>query len=107
MISRQVAVLSAAAAIGLVAVTGCSSSSPTAGASGAAAVSGGSSAPSGSSNAAGGSNVGLSQAALITAVKAAADQATAVHVKGEFGSGSYKIDLDVQLNKKDATASGT
>lgn len=89
MMNRQVAVLSAAAAVSLLAVAGCSGSAGTASAS------------------ATGSNAGLSGQQLVTAFKAAAAQATAVHVKGTMGSGATDVALDLQLNKKDDSGSGT
>jgi hypothetical protein len=109
VISRQVAALSAAV-FGLVTVAGCSSSSSPAGAAAsgsAAATSAASAAAAGSSDNAGGSNVGLTEKQLSAKVQAAMAQATAVRVKGKMVSGSDSVTLDLQLNDKDASSSGT
>lgn len=92
------------AALGLLAVAGCSSSTSGANAASSGAPSG---AASASASAAAGGNVGLTQQQLLTAFNAAVAQATAVHVKGTMTTGSDKSALDLQLNKQADSAQGT
>jgi hypothetical protein len=99
--SRQVAVLSAAAVLGVTALAGCSSSAKTGAAAGSAAPA----ASAATTQAV--ANAGLSDAALLTAFKAAAAHATAVHVKGAMTSSGTAVTLDLQLNKTGNSASGT
>ncbi len=103
MIPRQIVALSTAAALGLVAVTGCSSSAKT----GTAAATGSATPAASTASAATASNAGLAEAALLTAFKAAVAQGTAVHVKGSVNSSGDHVTLDLQLNKQGASASGT
>jgi hypothetical protein len=104
VISRQAATLSAAALGLVVALAGCSSSASTSN-----AASSGSATPAASAAASSGSaaNAGLSDSALLTAFKTAANGATAVHVKGSLKDGTDTISLDLQLNKTAKTAQGT
>lgn len=100
MTPRQIAALPLAAALGLAALAGCSSSPATApaadGASGTAA------AASASPSAAAG-NAGMTDSALRAAFTAAANGATAVHMKGSLVQNGQTISLDLQLNKDDSS----
>jgi hypothetical protein len=95
------------AALALVALAGCSSSTPNTAASGSSApatsatTTATSSAPAGGN--ASGSNVGLSDSAIRAAFDAAVKGATAMHVTGTQAQQGQSISLDLGLNKDDST----
>jgi hypothetical protein len=103
VINRHYAAVTAAA-LGLTALAGCSSSKSTP--AGTAPV-GSAPASAASPSAAAAQNAGLSDAALKAAFVKAADQATALHLKGATKDGTDTLQIDIQLNKTANTAEGT
>lgn len=101
MTPRQIAALPLAAALGLAALAGCSSS-PASTPAAAGGSTTGSAAASASPSAAAG-NAGLSDSALRAAFTTAANGATAVHMKGSSAQGGQTVTLDLQLNKNDSS----
>jgi hypothetical protein len=103
VIPRQIAALSLAG-VGLAALAACSSSGSSPAAS--AGKAGGSASPTTAAStgaAAAASNVGLTDSALRAAYVAAANGATAMHMKGTVNANGQTISMDVQLNKDDSS----
>jgi hypothetical protein len=98
---RQIAALPLAAALGLAALAGCSSSATTSPAAAGGSASGSASASASASAAAG--NAGLTDSALRAAFTTASNGATAVHMKGSVAQSGQTVTLDLQLNKNDST----
>ncbi len=103
MPSHRTAAAFTAAALSLTALAACSSS---AGAPNTAPTRSATSTATAAATA-GAQNAGLTDSALLAAFKKAADNATAVHLKGTMKDGPDTIALDLQLNRTPNTAQGT
>jgi len=103
VIPRQIAALSLAG-IGLAALAACSTSSNSSPAAAAGTASGSASPTTAPTTAAAASNVGLTDSALRAAFVAAANGATAMHMKGTVTDNGQTVSMDVQLNKDDSSA---